>query len=163
MMMVMGAAQAAPSDTFTVSATITPGCLINNSLPAEGVQLGTLGSLAFGTASALSQETRSAALAISGAFTLSCTPDVALNMRVDGGRQPIAERRLKREDGSETLAYQLYQDAAFQDAIGINQPVSVNTTYDPDDISLPIWGQVTLPGDLPAGIYTDELVLTLEW
>ncbi|WP_434986131.1 Csu type fimbrial protein [Vreelandella zhaodongensis] len=163
MMMVAGLAQASPTDTFMVSATITPGCLVNNSIPADGAQLGTLGSLAFGTTSALSQETRSASLIASGTFTLSCTPGIALNMRIDGGLQPTTERQLKREDGSETLAYQLYQDAASVNPIDIDQPIAIDTTTAPDDIPLPVWGQVTLPGNLPAGNYHDELVLTLEW
>jgi spore coat protein U-like protein len=163
MMVVAGLAQASPTDTFMVSATITPGCLVNNSIPTDGAQVGTLGSLAFGTASALSEETRSASLIASGTFTLSCTPGIALNMRIDGGLQPTTERQLQRAGGSETLAYQLYQDAASQHAIGIDQPVAIDTTTAPDDIPLPVWGKVTLPGNLPAGNYHDELVLTLEW
>ena len=84
-------------------------------------------------------------------------------MRIDGGLQPDSDRQLKRENGSETLAYQLYQDAASQNAIGIDQPITLDTTTSPNDITLPIWGRLTLPGNRPAGSYRDELVLTLEW
>lgn len=161
--MVAGLAQASPMDTFMVSATITPGCLVNQEIPSNGVQLGIIGSLAFGAASALSQETRSASLVTSGSFTLSCTPGISLTLRIDGGQQPAGERQLKRTNGNEVLAYQLYQDAAFQSVIGIGQPVSVDTSTTPDNITLPVWGRVMLPGNLPAGSYSDELVVTLEW
>ncbi len=163
MMIVAGLTQASPTDTFMVSATITPGCLINNEVPPAGTQVGALGSLAFGTASALSQETRNVSLLASGSFTLSCTPGISLSMRIDGGLQPDGDRQLKRENGSETLAYQLYQDAASQNAIGIDQPITLDTTTSPNDITLPIWGRLTLPGNRPADSYRDELVLTLEW
>ena len=86
--MVAGLAQASPTDTFIVSATITPGGLVNQEIPSNGVQLGIIGSLAFGAASALSQETRSASLVTSGSFTLSCTPGISLTLRIDGGQQP---------------------------------------------------------------------------
>lgn len=152
-----------PTDTFMVSATITPGCLVNHGIPANGAQVGSVGSLAFGTASALSQETRSASLLASGTFTLSCTPGVPLTLRIDGGLQPSGDRHLVRDGGEEVLAYQLYRDAAFQTAIGIDQPVAVDTTTNPDDIALPVWGRLVLPGNLPAGDYRDELVITLEW
>ncbi|MFU1520107.1 spore coat U domain-containing protein [Vreelandella alkaliphila] len=163
MMIVAGLTQASPTDTFMVSATITLGCLINNEVPPAGTQVGALGSLAFGTASALSQETRNVSLLASGSFTLSCTPGISLSMRIDGGLQPDGDRQLKRENGSETLAYQLYQDAASQNAIGIDQPTTLDTTTSPNDITLPIWGRLTLPGNRPADSYRDELVLTLEW
>ncbi|WP_372372737.1 spore coat U domain-containing protein [Vreelandella venusta] len=163
MIIAAGLAQASPTATFMVSATITPGCLINNDVPPEGTQVGVLGSLAFGTASALSQEIRNVALLASGSLTLSCTPGITLNMRIDGGLQPDSDRQLKRENGSETLAYQLYQDATSQNAIGIDQPITLDTTTSPNDITLPIWGRLTLPGNRPAGSYRDELVLTLEW
>lgn len=163
MIVIVGIAQAAPTDTFMVSATITPGCLVNHGIPSDGAQVGMLGSLAFGTASALSQETRNVALLSSGSFTLSCTPGIPLSMSIDGGLQPNAGRQLKRNDGSETLTYQLYRDAALANPIGIDQPITIDTTTTPDNIPLPVWGSLTLPGNLPAGSYSDELVLTLEW
>ncbi|CAM3503360.1 MULTISPECIES: Csu type fimbrial protein [Halomonas] len=161
--MVAGLSQASPTDTFMVSATITPGCLINQEIPSNGTLLGMIGSLAFGTASALSQDMHSASLVTSSAFTLSCTPGTPLTLRVDGGQQWDVERQLKRVNGNETLAYQLYQDAALQNAIGISQPVSIDTSTTPDNITLPIWGRLMLPGNLPAGSYSDELLVTLEW
>lgn len=154
--------QAEPSETFMVSATITPGCLINNAIPAENAQVGTLGSLAFGTHSALSEDTLNTVLLTSNSFTLSCTPGVPLSMRINGGLQSVG-RQLKRVNGTDTLAYQLYQEAGAVNLIGINTPISIDTNTSPNNITLPAWGRLTLPGILPAGTYRDELVLTLEW
>ncbi len=32
-----------------------------------------------------------------------------------------------------------------------------------NDVLLPVYGVLTLPGDLPAGTYTDTLLITLSW
>lgn len=159
-----GLAQAQPTTTFTISAVITAGCLVNQALPPEGGEVGEIGRLDFGTAPALAQETLTAELLTSGTFTLSCTPGVHLSMRIDGGlQQSDGDRQLVQQAGNATLAYQLYHDAAFQSAIAIDQPVSVDTLTNPDNITLPIWGRTLLPGHLPAGVYRDTLVVTLEW
>lgn len=163
LMMLAAIADASPTGEFTVSATITAGCLVNQQLPPNGAVLGAIGSLDFGTASALSRETRTAALLTSATFRLSCTPGVPLTMRIDGGRQPDGERRLAHENVSETLAYRLYRDATLQATIGIDQPVAVDTSSNPDDIVLPVWGSLDLPGNLPAGLYHDTLTITIEW
>lgn len=163
LILAAGLAQAQPTSTFTVSAIITEGCLVNQGLPPEGAEIGEIGRLDFGTAPALSQEARTATLLTSGTFTLSCTPGVSLTMRINGGLQPDGNRQLAHQAGDATLAYQLYRDAAFQSSIAIDQPVSVDTLTDPDNIRLPIWGRTLLPGHLPAGVYRDTLVVTLEW
>ncbi|OIN45538.1 Csu type fimbrial protein [Pseudomonas costantinii] len=144
---------AVTSQSFQVSATITPGCLV--------VGGGTnYGSLAFGTYSALSTSTVSVAL--SSGVTLQCTPGVTLNMTVDGGLHNSSGRRMQLNSGSALVAYSLFQDAALSQSLGVSQSVSVAYS-NANNITLPIYGRVQLPGNQPGGTYSDTLQVQLSW
>ncbi|MDQ0703174.1 spore coat protein U-like protein [Pseudomonas sp. W3I7] len=144
---------AVTSQSFQVSATITPGCLV----VGGGSNYG---SLAFGTYSALATSTASVVLA--GGVTLQCTPGVALSMSVDGGLHNNSGRRMQLNSGTAQVAYQLFRDAAFSQSLGISQSVSVAYS-NANNISLPIYGRVQLPGNQPGGTYSDTLQVQLSW
>jgi len=144
---------AVTSQTFQVSATITPGCLV----VGGGSNYG---NLTFGTYSALSTSTVSVAL--SGGVTLQCTPGVTLNMSVDGGLHNSSGRHMQLNSGSALVTYQLFQDAALSQSLGISQSVSVAYS-NANTITLPIYGRVQLPGNQPGGTYSDVLQVQLSW
>lgn len=145
---------AATSSTFLVNATIQAGCLV-----VGGVS--NYGNLAFGSFSALS--TAVATTPLNGTtVTLQCTPGTTLNMAVDGGQNNNGSRNLKRSSAANLLTYQLFRDAAFSQALGINQTVAVSYS-DSTAIKLPIYARTQLTGALPAGSYTDVLQVTLTW
>ena len=144
---------AVTSQSFQVSATITPGCLV-----ASGGS--NYGSLAFGSYSALATSTASVALANS--VVLQCTPGVALSMTVDGGLYNSGGRRMQLNSGTAKVAYQLFRDAALSQSLGISQSVSV-AYANANNISLPIYGRVQLPGNTPGGTYSDTLQVQLTW
>lgn len=130
---------AVTSQTIQVSATIAAGCLV--------VGGGTnYGSLAFGSYSSLSTSTVSVAL--SSGVTLQCTPGVTLNMSVNGGLYNASGRHMQLNSGSAQVAYQLFQDAALSQSLGISQSVSVAYS-NANNITLPIYGRVVLPGNQP--------------
>lgn len=157
-------AQTLPSATFQVAATVSQGCLVNHRLPSQGAAVGRIGRLDFGIDSALSQATRETTLVRAGDVTLSCTPGIALSLRVGAGQHALdGSRRLRHQGQARFLAYRLYRDASFQTPIGIDQDVAVNTGSGADNVQFPIRARLTLPGSLPAGDYTDELILTLTW
>ncbi|MNJ61682.1 Spore Coat Protein U domain protein [compost metagenome] len=84
-------------------------------------------------------------------------------MSLDGGQNSASgTRNLKRTGGTQVLAYQLYQDAALSQSLGIGQSVAVSYT-DPAAIKLPVYGRVQLTGTLPAGTYTDVVQVTVSW
>jgi spore coat protein U-like protein len=60
------------------------------------------------------------------------------------------------------VPYQLFSDAAFSESLGIGQSVAVAYS-DANNIRLPIYAQVQLPGDQPGGIYSDVLQVQLSW
>lgn len=144
---------AVTSQSFQVSATVTPGCLV----VGAGANYG---ALAFGSYSALATSTVTAAL--TAGVTLQCTPGVALSMSVDGGLHNSSGRNLQLNSGSARVAYQLFRDAGLSQSLGVSQSVSV-TYSDANNISLPIYGRVVLPGNQPGGTYSDTLQVQLTW
>lgn len=144
---------AVTSQSFQVSATVAAGCLV-----VGGVS--NYGSLNYGSQSALSTATVRASL--TGGVQLQCTPGVTLNMSVDGGQYNSSGRHMQVSSGSARVAYQLFSDAAYSQSLGIGQSVAVAYS-DANNISLPIYGQVQLPGNQPGGTYSDVLLVQLSW
>jgi spore coat protein U-like protein len=160
---VDGAACAATSATFQVSAAVQAGC----SVDGVGIQgnAGTVGTLDFGQDTSVSTATHVANLTNQG-IVLRCTPGVSLSMTLDGGQHASAGvRNLQLGAGtSDQLAYRLFHDAAMNQEIGINQPQSIPvTSANMNNIQLPIFGSLSLPGHRRAGTYTDQILLTLTW
>ncbi len=106
------------------------------------------GNLDFGSQSALA--TNTVQVQLSGGVQLQCTPGVTLSMSIDGGQYNSNGRHLQLDGGSARVAYQLFSDAAFSERLGIGQNVAVAYS-DANDIRLPIYGQVQLPGNQPGG------------
>ncbi len=157
-------ARAETSAQFDVTARIEPGCLVDG-LGSTG-NAGTIGTLNFGNDSSLSTASHSATTTATQAIRLRCTPGVNLTMQIDGGTHSAAGlRHLQRgSDPALRIAYALCSDAAcnLPIAIGGNALVpfdGANST----DVRLPIHSQLTLPGELVAGIYSDTLTVTLTW
>lgn len=147
--------QAVTSSTFQVAATISAGCLVVGGVTTYGV-------LDFGTRSALATGVLGTSLG-GTTVTFQCTPGVGLSMRLDGGQNSASgTRNLKRNGGTQLLAYQLFSDAAYSQALGIGTSATVSYS-DPTAIKLPVYGRTTLPGNLPAGTYTDVVQVTVTW
>jgi spore coat protein U-like protein len=144
---------AVTSQSFQVSATVTAGCLV-----VGGVS--NYGSLNYGSQSALA--TSMVQVALTGGVQLQCTPGVTLNMTVDGGQYNSSGRHMQLTTGSNRVAYSLYRDAAFSQSLGVGQSVPVAYS-DANNINLPIYGQVQLPGNQPGGTYSDVLQVQLSW
>lgn len=144
---------AVTSQSFLVSATVTAGCLV-----VGGVS--NYGSLDFGSQSALA--TNTVQVALMGGVQLQCTPGVTMNMTVDGGQYNSSGRHMQLSTGSNRVPYQLFHDAAYSQSLGIGQSVAV-AYADANNIRLPIYGQVQLPGNQPGGTYSDVLQVQLSW
>ncbi|MEN5034005.1 Csu type fimbrial protein [Pseudomonas sp. TWI929] len=146
---------AATTSSFTVNAQIVAGCLVVGGVNNYGI-------LNYGTQSALSTGLLSTSLG-GTTVTFQCTPGVALSMSLDGGQNSASgTRNLKSTSGTQVLAYQLYQDAAYSQLLGIGQSVTVSYS-DATAIKLPVFGRVQLTGKLPAGTYTDVVQVTVTW
>ncbi len=157
-------ARAATTAEFAVTATVAAGCLVDG-LGSTG-NAGRIGTLDFGEDSTFSTATHTATTTATQAIRLRCTPGVTLRMVIDGGAHvATGTRNLQR--GATTTAripYILCRDAACTQLIGIStQTNMVITTSNTEDVRLPIYGRLTLPGNVPPGTYTDTLTVTLTW
>lgn len=159
-----GSAQAETMAQFDVSATITAGCLVDG-LGASG-NAGRIGGLDFGVDSTFSTATHTATTTSGQTIRLRCTPGANLMMSIDGGSHAAAGTRnlqLGANSGAR-IAYSLCRDT------GCTQPITIGTPYavpvsgtNSEDVRLPIYGALTLPGTRPPGPYTDTLTVTLTW
>lgn len=151
--------QAATSTQFTVSATVTRGCQINDVPPASGSAVGVIGQLNFGQQKGLT--TTPIQASYQKLMTLSCTPNITLNMSIDGGLNFQSGSRNLR-NGSFLQPYQLYRDAGFTQTIPVNTQIAVPVGTG-TDIQLPVYGRLTLLSAAPVGTYQDTLTVTLQW
>jgi spore coat protein U-like protein len=158
------AVRAETTAPFEISATIAAGCAVDG-LGTSG-DAGTIGTLDFGLDTTLSTASHSAALTGSQAITLRCTPGVTLRMAIGGGQHPSSgERHMQLgPSAADRLRYRLYADAGMTDEIGIDQDRSITvSSANMNDVELPVYASVSLPGGSTAGIYTDTLLVTLTW
>jgi len=91
--------------------------------------------------------------------SLSALATNTVQVSLSGG---VQLRHMQLTTGSNRVAYSLFRDAAFSQSLGIGQSVAVAYT-DANNISLPIYGQVQLPGNQPGGTYSDVLQVQLSW
>lgn len=152
------------SATFDVAAEIVAGCRVDG-LGAIG-HAGAIGILDFGEDSSFSTATRSASITASQAIRLRCTPGVTLTMSIDGGNHAaLGLRHLQLQTGGDArIVYSLCRDAACAEPIAIGGGTAVAvTSANSDDVRLPLFASLTLPGALPPGRYADLLTVTLAW
>lgn len=159
-----GIAHAETTAQFDVSATIASGCLVDG-LGSSG-NAGTIGRLDFGRDSTFSTATHTATTTSGQAIRLRCTPGTNLTMSIDGGSHAaVGARNLQLGvNVAARLVYRLCRDP------GCVQPIAIGTAYavavsgtNAEDVRLPIYGSLILPGDRPPGAYTDMLTVTLTW
>lgn len=156
--LVCDAALTVSTHSFKVNATVTPGCEMT-----AGSQ-GRLGSLDFGSASGVDAGLVTSAFVSEQLLSLACTPGVSLRMRIDGGQNYSGGRHMRRQSGSEMIAYRLFTSSAMgaDSEIGVDSDVSIAVNSS-NNIVLPLYGAAQLTGLSPAGTYSDQLTVTLSW
>lgn len=159
-----GQASAETSRSFQVAAVIQSGCAVDG-IGTSG-SAGSIGSLSFGQDNTLSTGVHTAALSGSQTIILRCTPGVALTMTLDGGQHAAAGIRNLQLGSTATnrLQYRLYSDSGFTQEIGIGQSRSIAVTgSNLNNVQLPLFGRLTLPGTGQPGAHTDNILVTLNW
>jgi len=145
-----------PTSTFQVTASIVAGCVIS------GTNTGVFGTLDFGTQSGVATSTVNASFVQSTSINLACTPGTTLSMSINQGSNFTTTRNLKLPNFTNTVPYTLFSNASRTTIIPVNQAVSLSYS-NANNITLPIYGQLQLPGTARAGVYTDTLTVTLSW
>lgn len=143
--------------TFTVGATITPGCSVTS---GTGSVLGTLN---FGTYTGAQSGQITTSFVPNASLSLACTPGVALSMTIDNGANYGTVRNLQRNGGTQRVPYRLYSSSSLAANTEITtQSVAISYT-DANNIALSIFAAAQLTALSTAGTYTDQLTVTLSW
>lgn len=140
-------AAAATSATMTVSAVVEQSC----TLDAQPLQFGVLASDAAGAGAASS-------------LAVTCTPDTAFVVTIDGGQYASAgERRMADAVGARFLAYELYSDAARTRVWGASASEGVSATMTgATAMSFPVYGRIEA-APATAGAYSDVVTVTVSF
>ncbi|EPL9755001.1 TPA: Csu type fimbrial protein [Pseudomonas aeruginosa] len=151
------------SRAFQVQAVVANGCAFGTAISDNAYDLGTL---SFGTLGNLASPVNVASSSGAGSIVLTCTPgmtvSVALDYEINGGSSN--QRYLKRVSGNETLAYQLYQDAAYSQVWGNGALARTIANFPASTQTYTVYARLFAVGSLPsAGNYRDTVTVTLSF
>ena len=151
------------SRAFQVQAVVANGCAFGTAISDNAYDLGTL---SFGTLGNLASPVNVASSSGAGSIVLTCTPGMtvsdALDYGVNGGSS--SQRYLKRVSGNETLAYQLYQDAAYSQVWGNGALARTIANFPASTQTYTVYARLFAVGNLPsAGNYRDTVTVTLSF
>ncbi|RON47273.1 Csu type fimbrial protein [Pseudomonas frederiksbergensis] len=157
-------AQAAVSGQIHARLIITAGCEVTNGASAGGLLNG-VGNLDFGQQGPTWTTPIKASLSdnTSGKLNVACNPSVTgFTVTIDGGTHGDGSTR-RLSNGRQTLSYQLFLDASGSQSYSIGQQHNFAVT-NAGQIPIPVFGAVVAnTRAVPAGVYTDTLMVTLDW
>lgn len=141
---------------------ITAGCEVQSA--GSTAATGSPGALDFGDQGPTWTAPIGANVASGGsALQVACNPTVTgFSVTIDGGANGDGTTR-RLSNGSRTIPYQLYQNAAGTERYSIGEQKTFAVSSG-GQIPIPIFGAVVAnTRALPAGIYRDTLRVTLNW
>lgn len=151
------------SKQFTVAAVIDSGCVFGSSASSSTTSLGTLN---FGERAFLDSNIDVTSTTGGGSIVVTCTPGLAISIAMDygvnGGNS--SSRYLVGSNSSDTIAYQLYQDAGRSVVWGTGSLAYGVSSFPSGTQSYPVYGRLFASTNQPsAGTYTDTVTVTLTY
>lgn len=151
--------------TFQIRAGIVKGCLLGSG----ATDATSFGSLSFGQFGTLPADVNRVTTVGSGSIVLQCTPGMALTVGLSSGASntSVSSGRLLFK-GSETLRYQLYQNAGYSTVWGdgSNGATLMSITFPGGGTSqtYPVYARLLSTVTMPsAGIYSDVVTVTITY
>jgi len=165
MLVMTGSVEAAINGQIQARLTISAGCEVTSGgTGGSNTAPGDFGLLDFGQQGPTWSGPINANLGTDGnRLAVTCNPSVpGFTVRIDGGVHGDGSTR-KLSNGSVSIPYKLYFDAGGNDAYAIDQirnfPVATGSA-----VAIPVFGAVDAnTSAVPAGVYTDTLMVTLDW
>ena len=137
------------TDSFDVTAKVLASCDV------------TAGDLTFGDYNPVTASNLDGASVISLTCTSGTTYNVGLSLG-DGAGASVATRYMTQ--GASTLGYTLYQNAGrttvWGTTIGTNTRAGTGTG---SAVNIDVYGRIPMQQAVPAGDYTDTIVVTVTW
>nr|WP_187433356.1 spore coat U domain-containing protein [Serratia marcescens] len=163
-------APAACADTvsqgFTVNASIIKGCVLGSGI----TNVTSFGTLSFGQVSSLSSNINIVSSAGAGSILIRCNPGLSVSLALNVGNNVTGSiaggRKLLNSATSETLLYQLYQDANYSilwgDGGNGGTVQTVSSTGSTQEIK--IYATLMASSTLPtSGTYNDTVLVTVTY
>ncbi|CAM3908772.1 Spore coat protein U [Bordetella tumbae] len=151
------------SRAFQVQAVVINGCVFGTSASSAVSDLGTID---FGTATDLSSGRDAVSTAGNGSVTLTCTPGMSVSVALGSGLHgaSTSARYLKRVNGAELLAYQLYQDTQRTTVWGTGAQALTINNFPPSTQTYTVYARMLNRSGFPvAGEYRDTVVVELSY
>lgn len=161
LMLCSSARAATATSTFTVSATLTNGCVFGSSLSSPTTNLGTIN---FGSMSSLTSNVDTVSSTGAGSVVVTCTPGASVSIAMDYGiHGGTATRRfMQNTSNPDQLGYQLFRDAARSQVWGDGALVMSIPSFPATTQTYPVYARLYAVSPLPsAGTYTDTVTVTL--
>jgi spore coat protein U-like protein len=150
------------SATFDVTASIALGCWIYGI--GQSATLGNVASLDFGTVPARIAASVDANTLSSQSFTMRCTPGTNVTMQTNEGRNAVGTtRRLRMGTTENYIEYRLCRDPSCVSAMSRNDSFLITVLPTTGDIKFDFYAKANVLANLPAGVYTDDVTVTLTW
>jgi spore coat protein U-like protein len=148
-----------PPDCQTVMGNTATLASLSARLAIEPNCTITANPLSFGTVTGLTGHAATSNLSV------TCTVDAAYSIALDGGSitADVGDRRMRLGPGPDTVAYQLYRDAAHTSIWGDTAGITVSDTGTGNPESIPIYGFVPAQGPKPQGTYEDTVTATVTY
>lgn len=151
------------SRAFQVQAVVANGCVFGTNASSA---VSDLGMIDFGTATNVSSGIDAASTAGNGSIVLTCTPGMNVSVALGNGLNgaSTSERYLKRVNGTELLAYQLYQNAQRTTVWGMGAQAMAISDFPLSTQTYTVFARMLARDGLPAaGEYRDTVVVELNY
>ncbi|HIF6623718.1 TPA: Csu type fimbrial protein [Serratia marcescens] len=154
------------SQNFTVNASIIKGCVLGSGV----TNVTSFGSMSFGQVASLSSPIKIVSSAGAGSILIRCNPGLSVTLGLNVGNNVTGSiaggRKLLNSVTSETLIYQLYQDANYAvlwgDGGNGGAAQTVSSTGSTQEIK--IYASLMASSTLPtSGTYNDTVLVTVSY
>jgi spore coat protein U-like protein len=157
---------AAISGQIQARLVISSGCEVTSgSSTVSGGMISDFGVLDFGSQGPTWRNPVGADLdnGNNGKLAVTCNPSVTgFTVTIDGGTHGDGTTR-RLSNGSQFIPYNLYFDAGRHNGYSIGQQRTFTVTTG-TQVPIPVYGAIEVnTSALPAGVYTDTLMVTLDW
>ena len=151
------------TETFAVSATIENGCVFGSD---ESSSLDDVGTIDFGNVSSTGTAIDVTSSDLAGSIVLTCTAGITVSIGLDYGLGDGSSSMRYLTSGTETLAYQLYQDSSRSTVWGVEDDgldMSISS-FPETTTSYPVYARLIALDSLPsAGVYSDTVTVIVAY
>ena len=164
LMLLAQLAQAAVSGQIQARLTLIAGCEVTNGTGPDS-PVSDFGSLDFGQQGPTWNNPIKASLSddARGKLNVACNPAVTgFTVTIDGGTHGDGNTR-RLSNGTQTIPYRLYQDAARRIPLAVDVPMS-GRVPDSGSVDLPLYARIEPLAEIPrVSRYSDLVKVTVSW